>query len=289
MNKPDSISSQIFTLPGQQVIALAGADALKFSQAQLMNDVTILADGQWQWNGWLTPKGRLIALLIALRIDPQTVWLLPMDADAQALAQRLQQFVFRSKLKIAVRDDLHVNAQFSAPQAASAAQSAVLDNGVVELDLGAGSGPRRLLIGTEASASDTDVEQQWARYDLAHGLPRLAAGQSEHWTPQQLSLDRLRAYSVRKGCYPGQEIVARTHFLGQAKRGLLRVQGQGLAAGMDVFPADTAADPARALGQLVSVTGDQALAVMPLEPAADSFVIAGADARVLPLQDGLQR
>ena len=55
---------------------------------------------------------------------------------------------------------------------------------------------------------------------MRHGLPRLPASQREQWTPQQLALDRLAAYSVKKGCYPGQEIVARTHFLGKAKRSL---------------------------------------------------------------------
>ena len=62
-------------------------------------------------------------------------------------------------------------------------------------------------------------------FDLEHGLPRLPASQAEHWTPQQLSLERLGAFSVKKGCYPGQEIVARTHFLGKAKRGLALLEG----------------------------------------------------------------
>ena len=65
------------------------------------------------------------------------------------------------------------------------------------------------------------AELAWRQWDLRFGLPRLDASQQEQWTPQQLSLERLRAFSVSKGCYPGQEIVARTHFLGKAKRGLV--------------------------------------------------------------------
>src|SRR5690606_29091774 len=88
-----------------------------------------------------------------------------------------------------------------------------------ELDLSSEAGPRTLRIGGEPAPPDPAALARWTAADVAHGLPRLEASQAEKWTPQQLSLDRLRAYSVRKGCYPGQEIVARTHFLGKAKRG----------------------------------------------------------------------
>ena len=64
------------------------------------------------------------------------------------------------------------------------------------------------------------TDAAWLADDLAHGLPRLDESQREAWTPQMLSLERLHAFSLKKGCYPGQEIVARTHYLGQAKRAL---------------------------------------------------------------------
>ena len=72
---------------------------------------------------------------------------------------------------------------------------------------------------------DPAAVARWQAFDVEHGLPRLPDSQVEHWTPQQLSLERLGAFSVKKGCYPGQEIVARTHFLGQAKRGLALLEG----------------------------------------------------------------
>src|SRR3546814_3526677 len=87
-------------------------------------------------------------------------------------------------------------------------------------DFSGDGGARTLWAGPGlASTDDLDARARWAAFDLAHGLPRLAESQIEKWTPQQLSLERLHAYSVKKGYYPGQEIVARTHFLGQAKRG----------------------------------------------------------------------
>ena len=83
-DNPHPAPTQDFRLPGHAVLALAGRDAVAFAQAQFMNDVAALGDGQWQWNGWLTPKGRVIALFALLRIDAETLWLILPDADAQA-------------------------------------------------------------------------------------------------------------------------------------------------------------------------------------------------------------
>ena len=88
------------------MLTLEGRDAAAFAQAQFMNDVAVLAPGHWQWNGWLTPKGRVIALFALLKFDEQTLWLLLPDADPAELAAQLQRFVFRSKVRIAVGDTL---------------------------------------------------------------------------------------------------------------------------------------------------------------------------------------
>jgi folate-binding protein YgfZ len=206
---------------GFGVVTLAGPDAVKFAHAQCMSDVAALAPGHWQWSGWLTPKGRVIALFALVKLDEQTLWLVVPDADAKALAEQLKRFVFRSKVTIQARDDLVVAGTFAAPAQASAARLAGDAEVGVELDLGGEGGARCVRIGREPVADDADALARWTRFDLAHGLPRLPPEQAGQWTPQMLSLERLRAFSVKKGCYPGQEIVARTHFLGQAKRGVV--------------------------------------------------------------------
>src|SRR5690606_39464098 len=94
--------------------------------------------------------------------------------------------------------------------------SGSVDGGGLELDFGGDGGPRTLRIAASPVPADEAQAARWRREDLAHGLPRLAPGQAEQWTPQQLSLERLRAFSVHTGCYPGQEIGGRTRFLGQA-------------------------------------------------------------------------
>ena len=196
-----------FALPGHAVVTLEGRDALAFAHAQFMNDSRPLADGQWQWSGWLSPKGRVLALFVFLRRGPECAWLVLPDADAQGFADALKRFVFRSKVAIDVRDDLHVSGCIGNCRGNDVA---------IEFpDM------RMIRISEEPGVPDDEAVARWTIADLRGGIPRLPASQHDKWTPQQLSLDRLHAYSVKKGCYPGQEIVARTHFLGKAKRGLV--------------------------------------------------------------------
>jgi len=288
-DKPTATNGGYSIIPGWSVVALRGADASRFAQAQFMGDVAALAPGHWQWNGWLTPKGRLIALFALLKLDEADLRLLLADAAPEGFAEALSRFVFRSKLRIAHEAGLHVAGGFHAPRRARAAAfDGVGADGGIELDLGGDGGARTLRACVEPAAQDADVAARWKAFDLAHGLPRLDPAQSGQWTPQQLSLDRLRAYSVKKGCYPGQEIVARTHFLGQAKRGLFRLSAASELATGDVLPASADAPP-RAIGQVVCTAGHEALAVMPLDAGDGPFFVAGARCERRPLLDGLAR
>lgn len=288
-DKPQAASAPIFALPGHRIITLSGADARAFAQAQFINDVDSIEPGHWQWSGWLTPKGRVIALFALLKRDDETVWLLLPDADPAMLVAGLQRFVFRSKVRIALDEQLHASGGFVAPETARGSVFSVDKAGTVEMDMGGDGGPRCLRIATGATAeADPVVAMRWAACDLEHGLPRLPASQVEQWTPQQLSLERLRGFSVRKGCYPGQEIVARTHFLGKVKRGLALLKADvPLTAGAEVRAED------KSLGTLVSVAGTGGrylgLAVLPLERESPVSHAGGLSVREVPISDGLAR
>ena len=286
-DKTSGSGSTCFALPGWSAVTLRGEQATAFAQAQFMGDLSDLAPGRWQWNGWLTPKGRLVALFALLALDGRDLALLLPDADPDAFVAALTRFRFRTRVEIAHEGGWSFAGRFSAPEAArGAAASGSVDGGGPELDFGGDGGPRTLRIAASPVPADEAQAARWRREDLAHGLPRLAPGQAEQWTPQQLSLERLRAFSVHKGCYPGQEIVARTHFLGQAKRGLVRLAGDQALAVAPVAAVDA---PGRALGQVVSVAGDQALAVMPLDAGDGPFHVQGVACTPLPLLDGLAR
>jgi folate-binding protein YgfZ len=282
-HNPQPASGQEFRLSGHDVLAITGRDAIAFAQAQFMNDVAALGDGGWHWNGWLTPKGRVIALFALLRRDAETLWLVLPDAGAAELATKLQRFVFRSKLRLEARQDLRASGRFEAPAVASGAAFACA-NDATELDLGGEGGPRRLRIASVDVEANEALSARWRAFDLQHGLPRLQGDQVEAWTPQQLSLDRLRAYSVKKGCYPGQEIVARTHFLGQVKRGLALFNADGPVAEGASVDAD-----GRGIGTVACVQGTLALAVVALDAPAEGVSVDGIGMARMPLLGGLAR
>lgn len=287
---PDNLpvsAAPFFALPDHAVVALDGPDAAAFAQAQFANDVVALPQGNWQWNAWLTPKGRVIAVFALLKLGDDRILLLLPDADAGELATQLQRFVFRRKLKISALDGRQVGGALRKPDSVQSARIG-FNGDSIELDYGDQGQARTLTIAaTDELPDDAGLRARWAAHDLQAGLPRLPVDQREQWTPQQLSLERLQAFSVKKGCYPGQEIVARTHFLGKAKRGLVLFESDAaLEPGVEIN------DGERAVGSIVSVAYEPrplALAVLPLDRPPSQLYANGTPLREIPLLDGLQR
>jgi len=276
-----------FALPDHGVVTLRGVDALAFAQAQFANDLNALEDGRWQWNAWLTPKGRVIAVFALLRLATDQLVLVLPDTPGVEMAAALKRFVFRKKVAIDAPSGLQVQGALAAPAQAQGALLHVQD-AVVELDVGSSHQPRLLRVSPHQVDADAAALARWRDIDLRHGLPRLDASQREQWTPQQLSLERLRAFSVKKGCYPGQEIVARTHFLGKAKRGLALLESDVL-----LLPGAPVEAGERNLGQIACASSHvpgPALAVLPLEhPPAEPLHSGAAALRMHVLLDGLAR
>jgi folate-binding protein YgfZ len=278
-------------LTGFGVLAIDGPQAGAFLQAQLMNDVAALGVGEWQWNGWLTAKGRVVALFALLRAGDDAFLLVLPDHPAGELKDALSRYVFRSRVRMVVADAVACAALSPAANGAPARHVAIAgDDGSWALDFAGDGGERQLWLlpaGSERiAAADASVDAAWRVADLRHGLPRLGPAQREAWTPQMLSLERLRAYSLKKGCYPGQEIVARTHYLGQARRGLVLVAGDALREN------DALVDAAGAtIGTLActGAAGDIALAVAKPESADAATLADGRRVERMPLAGGLQR
>lgn len=276
-----------FALADHAVIALEGPEAVAFAHAQFANDVVALAAGHWQWNAWLTPKGRVIALFLLVKAAEDRLVLVLPDYPADVFAAALQRFVFRRKVKVVHAHARQVMGAFEVPDRADGARIAESSEGI-QVDLGGDGGPRTLWLSSAAPMPVDPAQQQaWHDYDLRHGVPRLPESQREQWTPQQLSLERLQAFSVKKGCYPGQEIVARTHFLGKAKRALVLLEGSTeLQAGVMV------SDGTRDIGEVVCTSAPSAqaaLAVLPLERAASGLSVHDVPVSEHPLLGGLAR
>jgi tRNA-modifying protein YgfZ len=204
------------------MIALRGADALAFAQAQLASDVAALGDGRWEWSAYLSPQGRTIALIVLVRHAPDAIDLLVPAARGADLATRLQRYVFRTRVAIAADPALQLHARAGS----AAGPGTTVEGGPGSYRVGLAEGIV-LEPGTGVAAGE---ESRFRAFLVDAAIPLLAGAAVEAQTPHALGLDALGAISTTKGCYPGQEIVARTHFLGRNKRHLCRFEGSAPTA-----------------------------------------------------------
>ena len=206
-------------LPSSSVIELAGADAAAFAHAQFSSDVASLADGHWQWSAWLSPQGRVRWFFALLKYAPDRLVVVLRGGDAETLCVSLRRFVMRSKVQIRVVDDAIPCGVFEEhAAAATSTMERSVDRTLIRLP-----GSRAILLGAARDDSDDHAIARWRLADIRDGIVELAPAFEDAALPQWLGLDRLGAVSVRKGCYPGQEIMSRLHFKGGNKRSLYRV------------------------------------------------------------------
>lgn len=219
-------------LPTPQILEITGPDSAAFAHAQFCNDVIALPPGRWQWNAWLSAQGRVRYFFLLLRDADDRLRLLLRGGDAPTLCTELTRFVFRSKVcfrAIAGRQALGLDAD----EAQAALGKLPGDTEMIDHDNSTGlrlPGPssRWLLLSTPQSTAAATLSDEklngWCLDDIRAGLPALVPALQDQLLPQWLGLGRLGAINVGKGCYPGQEIMARLHFKGGNKRGLYRLQ-----------------------------------------------------------------
>jgi len=215
-------------LPFLGVLRIAGPDAASFLQGQLTHDTRLLADGRTMLAAASTQQGRVVALLRLRQGEHGIDALLPADL-VEPVAARLRKFVLRARVDVRVAGDLAVA---SVTGGAPAVPALATDGGgPVWFDYAPGrqvvAAPEavlRELIGPQLASDQAGIENAWWSADVAAGLPQVFAATSEAFVPQMLNLDLLDAISFTKGCYTGQEIVARTQHLGRIKRRTARFQ-----------------------------------------------------------------
>jgi folate-binding protein YgfZ len=195
------------TSPTFAEIRVNGADATSFLHSQLANDIRAIEPLQWNFGSYCAADGRVQALMLVARESVES-WRLLLPADLSlAVASRLQRYRLRARCTID-STDVAINA----------------DDG----DNGADAAYRCECFGWNVTTGSPAPMPPllWAQ-QLQLGIPWLVAASSERFLPQMLALERLQAYSLRKGCFPGQEIIARTHYLGRSKRRLVRLTCSG--------------------------------------------------------------
>jgi folate-binding protein YgfZ len=222
------------------ILRFTGADTLSFLQGQVSNDTQPLSQSTPVLAAYSTAQGRVLALIYLLPHSTGVVAILPREILA-ATMERMRKFILRAKVRIEDAADTLIVAGRSAPSRGGAS---MLDTKVssryVEQD-GIGTAPvghdgnRHWVIGPpEKIAAPADaaaakrIEDDWRLADIRAGLPQVYAATSEAFVAQMLNLDLVDGISFTKGCYTGQEIIARTQHLGRIKRRLFRL---GLPSG----------------------------------------------------------
>jgi tRNA-modifying protein YgfZ len=218
-----------FQLPQWSLLRFSGADAKAFLQGQLTCDVAALQPGNSTYGGYCTPKGRLLAtFLLWLSADGYTM-LLPAIL-AEPVRKRLTMYVLRSKVNVEdLTPDLACIGVFGADvmQQLGALGGAVPErvhglvvrDGVTVIQLPA---QRYLAVLPRVQSGMADGSDAWAGLDIVSGIPFILPATQEEFVPQMVNLDLIGGLSYTKGCYPGQEIVARTHYLGKLKQRMYR-------------------------------------------------------------------
>jgi folate-binding protein YgfZ len=218
------MSQLIADLSHDALIGVTGEDAAAFLHAQFTNDVQALAVDSAQWNGWCSPKGRLLATFLLIRRGDGFLMMLPAEI-APAIAKRLSMFVLRSKVKIA-----DVTAQYDrrgiVGQRPSPAPMRVTSEGDAFV---VGLAPDRfiLLAPPHAAPAPNAGADAWELASIRAGVPTITAATQEAFVPQMANFELLGGVSFKKGCYPGQEIVARMQYRGGLKRRMARAHVAG--------------------------------------------------------------
>jgi folate-binding protein YgfZ len=234
------------------VLVVTGDDARGFLHAQLTNDIEHLSPGRAALAGWCSPKGRLLASFLV--IPSAGGFLLQVARDlAPAVAKRLSMFVLRSKVKVV--DESERWAQYGLWNVEGEAAEVSWEGNVVQVRLGDG---RYVRLGPadELAMETTATEEAWRLLEIQAGRPLITAATQDQFVPQMVNFETLGGVDFRKGCYPGQEIVARAQYRGQVKRRMQRMPapaGVALAAGEEY-----------AGGTIVDSAGGELLAVVPV-------------------------
>jgi folate-binding protein YgfZ len=208
------------------LLAVSGADARDFLHAQLTNDVAHLPPERSAFAGWCTAKGRLLATMLV--IPAQDGFLLQLARDiAPAVAKRLSMFVLRSKVKIA--DESEAWSQYGVWEGVP---RVAWDGDTVAVPV---DERRSLKLGKGLTQSCARSEDEWTLDEIRAGRPWIMAATQDKFVPQMVNLETLGGVDFQKGCYPGQEIVARAQYRGEVKR---RMQRLTLPPGVEVKPGE---------------------------------------------------
>lgn len=260
-------------LTDRLLLRVSGPDSAGFLQGQLTQDVSLASADHTLLAGLADAKGRLLWCGHLLRLQDGALALLVPSDTADTLLAHLRRYVLRSRVELGL-PGLTVHGFTGTPDGGTAAT-------LQRIGL-AGDPHRQLLVGADQTGpAEADALQDWNLADIRQGLPQVVRATSSQFIPQTLNLDLLGGISFTKGCYTGQEIVARTRYLGRIKRRMLRFEVPGPPP-----PPGTPVHAGRgASGQVVQAAacgaGSELLAAIYMDDLAGPLSLEGQPGAVL--------
>jgi hypothetical protein len=210
-----------FALPDLCVLQFQGADAVSFLHAQVSNDLEHLAADRACIAAYCTAKGRSLATMVLWREQDETVYALVRRDLSEALIKRLRMFVLRSKVTISLAElQVYGVADQSSAQAVWSLQRDGGDT-LIQAPGDLDGLNRHWRISPQPDATAQASDGRWETADILAGLPWIGADTQDLFIPQTLNLDLIDGINFKKGCYPGQEVVARSHYRGTIKRRMM--------------------------------------------------------------------
>jgi tRNA-modifying protein YgfZ len=303
----------ITPLPQFGMIRARGEDTLKFLQGQLTQDVELMGLHEARLAAWCSAKGRMLASFVVIKSSAQEIWLICSADLLASTLKRLSMFVMRAKCKL---DD--ASTEFSLQgligSAALGMQNAPLsianndhmkltlvknsENTLVFFHSGLATGlaatARALCIRPMRAASpmpalaapDTLTPAHWDWLAVSSGVATVSAAISDAFVPQMLNYESVGGVNFKKGCYPGQEVVARSQFRGTLKRRAFVVHCDApMQAGQEVFISTEADQPCGLVAQAAAHPEGGFSAIVGMQLSALEAVASGASLR-LAASDG---
>jgi tRNA-modifying protein YgfZ len=281
------------------IIRAQGADAVKFLQGQLTQDVALLGLSEARLAAWCSAKGRMLASFVLFKNSPEDIVLLCTASVLPATLKRLQMFVMRAKCTLSdASAEFEVIGQ-TGQSVDGLAVWAVQRQGEIttfRLPDGLHAGvcvPRivtlKPLHEPQTLANDNDALAIWQYLNVSAGIAHITTPVADMYVPQMLNYESIGGVNFKKGCYPGQEVVARSQFRGTLKRRAFLASSRGpLAVGQEVFDSRDTEQPCGSVASAAHLPGsDQWHAILSMQTsAADSprLSVGSADGATLQLQ-----
>ena len=276
-----SIAQGWTDLPHWGVLRAQGADADSFLHGQLTQDILGLDASMLRLGGYCTVKGRLHASFLIWRESPDSVMIAASADLIPSLLKRLSMFVMRAKCKLSDAGDSLVLRGVVGADALTALGLAAGTAAWTHSDVPAGTlltlpevdtHPRALWVSAPAVDAPTLPAlplAHWQWLEVRSALPLISAATSEQFVPQMVNFELIGGVNFKKGCFPGQEVVARSQYRGTAKRrSFLYTSPEPARAGQEVFLATDAEQPAGMVVNAASLSSSEHCALVEVKLAA---------------------